>query len=177
LLLFSVSAVLSLCGDSEVCLSVVEAVLIYVVDDHSGRHFDYVSVHKVCEVWFVVGALSCPLCIICSSGRGCYGMPFVSGQLVIIVRVNDCEFAPCQWYSAKGMAEADSAVKQQRPDERRDKGNRHFQSYSNFCKWQAIEHLSNRKKPNNQHHLGGVPAGRAFLSSPPPLAELAHLVQ
>jgi len=66
--------------DSEVCLSVVESVVIDVVDDHAGRDFDYVAVHEVGEVRFFIAGRAGPLGIICAGGLVFGGVPFVVGR-------------------------------------------------------------------------------------------------
>ena len=119
--------------DSEVCLSVVESVVIDVVDDHAGRDFDYVAVHEVGEVRFFIAGRAGPLGIICAGGLVFGGVPFVVAKSSVIFGVDDGVFAPGEGYSEEGIAVADSAVEQQQPNEGRNEKGGDVKSYFDEC--------------------------------------------
>lgn len=81
-------------GGSDVCLSVVDSVVIDVVDDHAGRDFDYAAVHKVGETRFVIASWACPLGIICAGGLGFDGVPFVAVEARVVFGVDDGVLSP-----------------------------------------------------------------------------------
>lgn len=105
-------------GDSEVCPSVVEAVVIDVVDDHSGRYFDDAAVHKVGEARFVGGAWAGALGIPGAGGLMLDGVPFVPAQTRVVLGVDDCVLTSGEGYSAKGVAVAEPTIGQTELDQR-----------------------------------------------------------
>ena len=83
--------VLGVGGEAEVGLSIVEAIIVYVVDDKSGGRVHYLAVH-------IDGG--CPALLTDSGiafgveGVGVFGdLPFVFDEPFVIIRVNDGEFA------------------------------------------------------------------------------------
>ena len=120
-------------GGSEVCLSVVESVLIDVVDDHAGRDFDYAAVHKVGEIRFVIASWACSLGIICAGGLVFDDVPFVPAESPVIFGVNDGVFAFSEGYSSEGIAVADAAVEQQGPNEGGNEEGGDVKSYFDEC--------------------------------------------
>ena len=82
-----------------------------MVDEHTFRGFKYGAVHR--KVSFSNAIYSCP-----SSGVECsavrIGVPLLFGEAIIIIRVDDGELAPCEWYSAEGVAVAEEAVEKNR---------------------------------------------------------------
>ena len=100
--------VLSVSGGTEVCVSIVESVVIDVVEKAAGRSF----YEKIVHLDVLFGSVF-------AGGEGVYGVigvwcfqgvPFVFCEAVEIIGVNDCEFALSERNSSEGVAVADAAI-------------------------------------------------------------------
>jgi hypothetical protein len=110
----SVPDVLGVGYGSEVCLSVVEAVVVDVVAEHAMGDVDDEMVHVgvFAGLFFSVGQRADGI-------KGVYvflGVPFVFHQAVIVLGVNDGEFAPGEGDFSKRVAEADSPIEKENED-------------------------------------------------------------
>ena len=88
-----VAAVLGVCYGPEICLSVVEAVAIDVVNEEQMGDVENLTVHPQAVLGGGLVAACAASCI--TSCRTDVGMPFVLRQALEIVRVDYCVFASC----------------------------------------------------------------------------------
>ncbi len=102
---FLVAVVLGAGCWAEVRLSIVEAVMVDVVNDAAGGDFYYTAVHvNGARVFFCWGvALGVTSVAVLSD------VPSVLTQLFVIFGVNDCKLALCQGYAAERIAVAEAA--------------------------------------------------------------------
>ena len=106
--LSAVSVVLCACCGAEVCLSIVQAVMIYVVNEHVVGDFEDLAVHlddDSLAVFLEVGVAD-GVKGACASGD----MPFVFAERFVVVGVNYGVFGLGQAYAAEGIAEAEAAI-------------------------------------------------------------------
>lgn len=110
------SAVLCAGGEAEVGLSVVEAVVVNMVDEQAGGVVHYLAVHvNIFGLsFFVARGVSLG---VKSGGEFC-GVPIILYQARVIFGVNDGEFASREGYAAKGVAEANPPIQEQDKDSR-----------------------------------------------------------
>ena len=90
---FSVPDVLSSCCESQVCLSIVKAVVVDVVGKKTFRNIDdkMVHIHILSRLLFAIRQRPDGI-----EGMGTFAcIPFVPSQGLIILRVNDGEFSLC----------------------------------------------------------------------------------
>mgnify|MGYP001124776718 CR=1 FL=1 len=107
----AVSDILGVGCRTEVCLAVIEAVAVDMVNKHIVRDIYYPAVHGNLTLF---------------SGFGSYGSggvegsayfdctPFVFADAAVVVRVNNGVFSLGQWYSAEGVSIADAAIQKHR---------------------------------------------------------------
>ncbi len=82
-----------------------------MVNEHAFRSLKYSTVHR---------KVSFSNAIYCGPSSGIkgpavrIGVPFVFGETIIIIGVDDGELAPCERYSAEGVAVAEEAVEKDR---------------------------------------------------------------
>jgi hypothetical protein len=102
---FRVAVVLGSGRGAEVRLSIVEAVMVYVVNDAALGDFYYTAVHvDGARVFFCWGvALGITSVAVLSN------TPSVFAELFVIFGVNDCKLALCQGYAAERIAVAEAA--------------------------------------------------------------------
>ena len=95
---------------AEVGLSIVEAVMVYMVNEKMVGRVDNLTVHLNRHPLFAFADSDT------SGGIKCifelFGVPFMFVQSLEIFRVNYSVFALCKWDSAEGVAIADAAVEQ-----------------------------------------------------------------
>jgi hypothetical protein len=100
-----------MCSEAQICLSIVEAVAIDMIDEHAFRGLKDSAVHR--KVAFSNAIYSGP-----SSGVESpavrIGVPLVFGEAIVIFGVDDGELAPCEWYASEGVAVAEEAVEKNR---------------------------------------------------------------
>ena len=94
---------------SEVSLTIIEAVAVDMVAHHSIGSIRHFAMHADHFSPFTVSvrASAYGVRVIANS---CGEEPIVFAQPVIVVRIDDCEFAPAQRYSPEGVAVAQPAV-------------------------------------------------------------------
>ena len=102
-----VEVVLCDCRGTEICLSVVKAVVVYMVDDEMVGNFQDLAVHK--EHLFlgaarVAGGVKAVFASL--------GIPFLPGKVVVIFRVDDSVKASGQRNPAEGVAVAEVPAEQ-----------------------------------------------------------------
>ncbi len=102
------------CG-SEVGLSIVEAVMVYMVNEKMVGRVDNLTVHLNRPPLVFADPLT-PGGIICIFEL--FGMPFVLAQALVIFGVHYGVLALSEWYSAEGVAVVDAAVEQYQSHER-----------------------------------------------------------
>lgn len=100
-----------MCSETEICLSIVEAVSIDMVDEHALRGLKHSAVHR--KVSFSYAIYSGPSSGIESSAVR-IGVPFVFREVIIVIGVNDGELSPSERDSSEGVAAAEEAVEKQR---------------------------------------------------------------
>ena len=108
------AVVLCSCGETKVCLSIVEAVVVYVVDDQARRNFYYTAVH----IYGGSLALSTDAGIAFGiEGVAVFGdVPFVFIQPVEVVGVNDGKFALSKSNTPESVAVANASIQKHRKD-------------------------------------------------------------
>lgn len=105
------AVVLSTGSGADVRLSIIEAVIVYVIDDEAGRDFYYTAVHV--DGWRLVLS-SDPGVALCVEGVSVFGdVPGVLVEAVVVLWVDDCVFALCEGYAAERIAVAEAAIKKQ----------------------------------------------------------------
>jgi len=100
----------------DVGLSVVEAVVIDVIDKHRRRDSENVVVHRK-ESFFAVGGFGSAGGVECPAIWN--RVPFVLDKDPVIIGIDDGVFASCQGYSAEGVAVAQQPVQENRGDKDR----------------------------------------------------------
>ena len=104
----SVAVVLCAGGETEVGFSIVKAVEIYVVNHKTVRDIYYLAVHTNRASPCVLSDVGVAFGV---KGAAIFrGKPFGPAEPIVIVGVNDGEFALRQWYAAKGAAIAEPAI-------------------------------------------------------------------
>ena len=99
---------------ADVCLSIVESVVVDVVGEEAGRDVDDEVVH--------VHVLSGPVFAVCEGvdgvkGVGTFvGIPFVLFQAVVIFGIDDGEFVFSEGDFSEGIAEPDASVYEKKGD-------------------------------------------------------------
>jgi hypothetical protein len=82
-----------------------------MVDEHAFRGVKHSAVHG--KVAFSDAIYRCP-----SSGVESpavrIGVPLVFGEVIVIIRIDDGELAPCEWYASEGVAVSEEAVEKNR---------------------------------------------------------------
>lgn len=86
-----------MCSEAEICLSIVEAVAIDMVDEHVFRSLKYSAVHR--KVSFSDAIYSCPTSGV-ESPAVRIGVPVVFGEVIVIIWVYDGVLSPCKGYAA-----------------------------------------------------------------------------
>ena len=84
-----------------------------MINEHIGRDFEELTVHWKVTL-FTIFVCNCSGSV--ESPAITAGTPFVFGQIIIIVGVNDGVFALCQRYSAEGIAVAKQPIQKHRQD-------------------------------------------------------------
>jgi len=97
-----------MCGGTEVCFAIVEAVAVYVVNEEKIGDVQDLAVHFDCYLLFDFGQPELSLGVVGVPTP--VGVPFVSGEARVVIRVNDGVLALCEWDSAERVAEAEAAV-------------------------------------------------------------------
>ena len=95
-------------GDPQVGFSIVEAVIVYVVNDETSRGFHYLAMHRDADKLSAFSTSSIALGI--KGIQGSVSTPLVLAEALIIVRVDDSELAPGEGYAAEGVAVANAAI-------------------------------------------------------------------
>ena len=102
------------CYGTEVGLSIVQAITVYMVNDKVSGGIDNQAVH------FGMDSFSIFKC--CSDGVAVVsvlvGVPFMLIQSLEIIGIHGGVFAPGQWYPAEWVAVTDSAVEQHQGNNR-----------------------------------------------------------
>ena len=100
------AVVLGAGSGTEVCLSIVQAVMIDVVNDEAGRDFDYTAVHVNWGRVFSCGGVALGVkCVAVFSD-----VPIIFAERVVIFGVNEGKLALCKGYAAEMIAVADAAT-------------------------------------------------------------------
>ena len=111
-LLTLVPAILHVCDDSKICLSIVQAVVIYMVYEFIARDIEYLPMHS----YFFSPAVVCldhPYCI--EAPFVAHSKPFMAGELIVILRVDYRKFSLRKGYPAEGVAVVYFSVPKQYP--------------------------------------------------------------
>ncbi len=122
------ASVLDVLGNSswsQICLSIIQAVAVNVVNNHIMRDLEYTTVHGKLTLSSVSG--SDTPCGIKSSAHF-DGTPSVFGELAVIIGVNDGILTLGQGYAAEGVAVAEPAIQKKQPNERCQKPAWYFES-------------------------------------------------
>lgn len=85
--------------------------MINMVHKHIIRDFEYLAVHGKLTLFSVSGSGTSG-CI--ESSAHFNGVPFVFGQMIVIVGIDDCVFALGQRYAAEGIAVSNPAIQEHR---------------------------------------------------------------
>ncbi len=102
---FLVAVVLGTGRGAEVRLSIVEAVMVDVVNDAAGGDFYYTAVHVNGTRVFSCGGIALGIkCVAVLSN-----VPSVFAERFVIIGVNDGKFALCQGYAAERITVAEAA--------------------------------------------------------------------
>lgn len=102
--LFScVPAILQDSHNPQICFAVVQAVMVYMVNNLIFRRLQYSAVH-LDIVFYASVVLRFTLSLSIKASAVLYCKPFMLCQAFIIVEVNYCEFTLCEWYPAEGIA-------------------------------------------------------------------------
>ena len=102
---FLTLTVAGILGDSaraEIGFSIIEAIMVYVVNDHAIRNHDDFPVHKY-------GFRFSPASSVTGGAAGA-GLPFVLAESLIIIGVNDGEFALREWNFPECVAVAQAPI-------------------------------------------------------------------
>jgi hypothetical protein len=99
------------CSETEICLSIVEAVSIDMVDEHALRGLKHSAVHR--KVSFSYAIYSGPSSGIESSAVR-IGVPIVFRKSIVIIGIDDGELSPSERDSPEGAAVAEEAVEKHR---------------------------------------------------------------
>ena len=101
---------------AEICLSIVEAVAVDVVTEHTIRNINDQIVHLEILSWCVLSV--CQRVDGIASSWAFLDVPFVFHQPVVIFGVNYGEFSFCQGDFSEGIAIPDSAIKKEQANAR-----------------------------------------------------------
>jgi len=96
-----------MCCGTEIGLAIVEAVVVYVVNEEMVGDIDNLAVHSDGTLFFVYGVPDLSLCVIGESAL--VGVPFVNAEAWVVFGVHDSVFTLGEWDSAEGVAEAEAA--------------------------------------------------------------------
>lgn len=107
----SVPLVLGLGCEAKVCFSVVEAVMVYVVDEEVGGGVEDLAVHFYDAGFYVVGSAGLALGVTCSGAAA--EVPFVFVQVFVIFGVDYREFALGEGDSSECAVVSKSAIGEQ----------------------------------------------------------------
>jgi hypothetical protein len=112
---------------AEICLSIVQAVAIDMVNKHIVRDFEYRAVHRKVSVSYTIdgGPSTCVKCFAVG-----IGVPFVSGEMPVIIWVYECIFTSRQPNSAEGIAVANPPIEKHQPNKRCQKPSWYLESNS-----------------------------------------------
>jgi len=125
---FRVAVVLGAGGRAEVCPTIVEAVMIDVVNDAAGGDFYYAAVHINGTRVFSGGGVALGIkCVAVLSD-----VPIVLAEPIVIFGVNDCQLALCQGYASERIAVAESATEKEQANTRFLQPYRYVKSNSDF---------------------------------------------
>ena len=122
------AVVLGACRGAEVRLSIVEAVMVDVVNDAAGGNFYYTAVHVNGTRVFSCGGVALGV----TSVAVLSNVPFVFTQHFVIFGVNDGKLALCQGYAAERIAVAEAAIKKEQANARFLQPFRYVESNSDF---------------------------------------------
>ena len=109
---FGIAVVLGAACGAEVCLSIVEAVMVDVINNVAGRNFNYTSMHVNGSSYFSCRgvALGVKRAAVFSN------VPFVFAERFIIFGINNGKHALCQGYPAERIAVAEAAIDKRSKD-------------------------------------------------------------
>ena len=111
---FGVAIVLGPACGAEVCLSIIETVMVDVVNDVAGRNFNYTAMHVN---WG--GCFSCWGVAFGVEGVAIFGnVPFVFVERFEILGINDGKFALCKWYATERIAVVKAAIEKEQANTR-----------------------------------------------------------
>ena len=112
--LSAVAGVLGARGGAEICVSIIQAVMIYVVYEHRSGDLENLAVHLNDD------SLSTSVLAYISHGVKCAGapddVPFVFCEPVVILRIDYGVFALCQRYPAECVVVTQPAIPEHRGD-------------------------------------------------------------
>jgi len=95
-------------GRAEISLSIIQAIVIYVVAIHPRRHVNHQVVHLQISsrLFFAVGERVNGV----KGMDALVGVPFIRTQALVVLRINDGEFAQRQRYPAERIAVANPPI-------------------------------------------------------------------
>ena len=130
-------AVLCDSSEAQIFLSIVEPVMINVVDDATGGDLYNASVHVDRLMTRISSVASVALCVICA-GIFCE-MPLVFVESVEILGIDASKAAFCERYSSEGMTISYSAIEKDRINYSRFEPIRDFDSDLFNCRTRLAE--------------------------------------
>ncbi len=98
------NAVLPAGRQAKIRLSIVQTVIIYMVHHQMVGSVHYYSVHENRTYLRSISFASMAFCV--EGGAVFCSEPFITAETIVIDRVNNGEFSPCQRYPAERIAEA-----------------------------------------------------------------------
>jgi hypothetical protein len=125
---FPVAVVLGTACGAQVRFSIVEAIMVYVVNDAAGRDFYYTAVHVNGGRYFSCGGVALGVKCIAVFGN----VPFVFTESFVIFGVNNCKHALCQGYAAERIAVAEAAIEKEQTNARFLQPFRYVEGNSDF---------------------------------------------
>ncbi len=127
---FRIAVVLGATCGAEVCLSIVETVMVDVVNDMAGRDFYYTAVHVNRGRCFSCGGVALSV-----KGIAVFGnVPFVFAEPFEIFGINDGEHALRQGYPAERIATAEAAIDEHSKDQYSFESSRDGNDEINFAR-------------------------------------------
>jgi hypothetical protein len=124
-----VACILRTGGGSEISLSIIDAIVINMIDEHSVRNFNEVAMHS--QSLFLTG-----FCDWCGAGcievAGAFNVvPFIGRKALVVLRIDLGIPRPGKSNPSEGIAVAQAAVKQQQTNAKPLKPNRDVNKPSN----------------------------------------------